>query len=106
MANKQASNAEAEEYFDPEDFVLHGPHDRVVSKILGSKKIFNVFSGKTLSNLSIKDKLIDGVWQIEDKKTQQVRDFMLEKMEKEKLERESKLSLQANQAPEAQPPVV
>lgn len=106
MAKKQTSNAIAEEDFDPSDFILNGPQDRVVSKVLNGDKVFNVFSGKTLSNLSIKDKLIDGVWQIEDEKTQEVRDFMLAKIEKEKLERESKLSLQANQSPEPQPPVV
>lgn len=103
MAKKQTSNAIAEEDFDPSDFVLNGPNDRIVSKVLNGEKVFNVFSGKTLSNLSIKDKLVDGLWSIEDEKTQQVRDFMLEKIEAQKLEREKKSNVDSS---EVQPPVV
>ena len=103
MAKKQTSNAIAEEDFDPSDFVLNGPNDRIVSKVLNGEKVFNVFSGKTLSNLSIKDKLVDGLWSIEDEKTQQVRDFMLEKIEAQKLEREKKSNTDSS---EVQTPVV
>ena len=103
MAKKQASNAIAEEDFDPSDFILNSPHDRVVSKVVNGEKVFNVFSGKTLENLSIKEKLIDGVWSIEDEKTQEVRDFMLAKIEEQKLEREKKSNTDSS---EVKTPVV
>jgi len=101
MAEKKKSNAEPEEEFNPKDFILHGPQDRVVSKIVNGEKVFNVFSGKTLENLSIKEKLIDGLWTIEDEKTKEVREFMLAKIEEERVEKESKLSLQVSQTPAA-----
>jgi hypothetical protein len=83
MAKKQNSEALPDEDFNPSDFKLTGPLDKVVSKVSNGEKVFNVFNEKTISNLSLsKDGLIDGVWSIEEEKTLQVIEAMKAALEK------------------------
>lgn len=85
MATKQkqideASNALPDSNFVPEDYTLQSANDKIVSRVLGSKKIFNVFTPNTIGNLSIKDGLLDGIWQIEDELTGLVKESMNAKL--------------------------
>lgn len=82
MAKKKDSLAEAETSFDPSDFQLSGPTDKVVSKVVNGKTVYNVFSGITISNLPTdKEGLVDGVWTIEEELTQEVRESMIQKLQ-------------------------